>query len=171
VNFFFLILPSFLFVEPPLCHCMSGPSRDLPVNHLSVGPLRCGYRCGPVRTVVSLSQRRASVPRKAHSRRFWACAWRGWPTDEGEKVRKKTVLILGVVVASLGLSRATAAPRRPSIRRSLHSAHSPTCSSPHRERLGTGTAEAQQVLNVVSMDARYATTSGNPVPGEEHVRQ
>src|SRR5271170_4600026 len=27
---FLVMLPSFLIVEPPLCHCMSGPLRDLP---------------------------------------------------------------------------------------------------------------------------------------------
>ncbi len=94
---------------------------------------------------------------------FGRRAWRVGPTDEGEKVRK-TVLILGVVVASLGLSACDSGTKA-TIDSSITSLGAQPDLQVHLTASvsGTGTAEAQQVLNVVSMDARYATTSGNPL--------
>jgi len=77
---------------------------------------------------------------------------------------RKMVLILGVVVASLGLS-ACGSDTKATIDSSVASLGAQSDLQIHftGSVSGTGTAEAQKVLGVVSMDTRYATPSGGPL--------
>jgi hypothetical protein len=83
--------------------------------------------------------------------------------NEGEHVRKM-VLILGVVVASLGLS-ACGSGTKATIDSSVASLGAQPDLQIHftASVSGSGTAEAQNVLGVISMDTRYATPSGGPL--------
>jgi hypothetical protein len=83
--------------------------------------------------------------------------------SEGEHVRKM-VLILGVVVASLGLS-ACGSGTKATIDSSVASLGAQPDLQVHFTATvsGSGTAEAQKVLGVVSMDTHYATPSGGPL--------
>ena len=88
---------------------------------------------------------------------------RWWSANEGEIVRK-SVLILGVVVAGLGLS-ACGSGAKATIDSSVASLGAQPDLQMHftASVSGSGTAEAQKVLNVVSMTTKYATTDGNPL--------
>jgi hypothetical protein len=83
--------------------------------------------------------------------------------NEGEHVRKM-VLILGVVVASLGLSACGSATKA-TIDSSVASLGAQPDLQIHftASVSGSGTAEAQNALSVISMDTRYATPSGGPL--------
>jgi hypothetical protein len=104
-----------------------------------------------------------SFPREAVSSGIWAYNLRNRPADEGEIVRK-IVLLLGVVVASLGLS-ACGSGAKATIDSSVASLGAQSDLQIHFSAsvTGSGTAEAQKVLDVVSMDTRYATPSGGPL--------
>ena len=77
---------------------------------------------------------------------------------------RKTVLILGAVVASLGLS-ACGSGAKATINTSIASLGAQSDLQLHftANVAGSGTAEAARVLNVVSMDVRYVNPSGNPI--------
>ena len=77
---------------------------------------------------------------------------------------RKSVLILGVVVASLGLS-ACGSGAKATIDSSVASLGAQSDLQVHftASVAGAGTAEAQKVLNVVSMDTDYATARGTPL--------
>jgi hypothetical protein len=77
---------------------------------------------------------------------------------------RKIVLALGAVVASLGLS-ACGASAKATINTSVASLGAQSDLQLHftANVAGSGTAEAQDVLKVVSMDVRYVNPSGNPI--------
>jgi hypothetical protein len=77
---------------------------------------------------------------------------------------RKIVLVLGAVVASLGLS-ACGSGTKATINSSIDSLGAQSDLQIHFSAgvSGSGTAEAQQVLNVVSMDVHYVNPSGNPI--------
>jgi len=77
---------------------------------------------------------------------------------------RKIVLVLGVVVASLGLS-ACGSGTKATINSSIASLGAQPDLQIHftASVSGSGTAEAQKVLDVISMDTRYATPSGGPL--------
>jgi len=77
---------------------------------------------------------------------------------------RKSILILGVVVASLGLS-ACGSSTKATIDSSIASLGAQSNLQIHftASASGTGSAEVQKVLNVVSLDIRYASTSGGPL--------
>ena len=77
---------------------------------------------------------------------------------------RKLVLVLGAVVASLGLS-ACGTTTKATINQSLASLGAQSDLQIHFSAsvTGSGVAEAQRVLNVVSMDTRYANPSGAPL--------
>ncbi len=77
---------------------------------------------------------------------------------------RKLVLILGVVVASLGLS-ACGSGTKATIDSSIASLGAQPDLQIHftASASGAGTAEAQKVLSVISMDTRYSTPSGGPL--------
>ena len=104
-----------------------------------------------------------SVPRKAKIRGLGRPAGDGGPIKEGENVRK-SVLILGVVVASLGLS-ACGSGAKATIDSSVASLGAQSDLQVHftASVTGAGTAEAQKVLNVISVDTDYASANGAPL--------
>ena len=77
---------------------------------------------------------------------------------------RKIVLVLGVVVASLGLS-ACGSGTKATIDSSIASLGAQSDLQIHLTASvsGSGTAEAQKALDVISMDTRYATPSGGPL--------
>lgn len=77
---------------------------------------------------------------------------------------RKMVLLLGAVVASLGLS-ACGSSTKATIDQSIASLGAQADLQVHftASVSGSGTAEAQRVLNVVSMDTRYVNPSGGPL--------
>lgn len=77
---------------------------------------------------------------------------------------RKTVLILGAVVASLGLS-ACGTTTKATINQSIASLGAQSDLQLHftASVSGSGVAEAQQVLSVVSMDTRYVNPTGAPI--------
>jgi hypothetical protein len=77
---------------------------------------------------------------------------------------RKTVLILGAVVASLGLS-ACGSGAKATINTSIASLGAQSDLQLHftANVAGSGTAEAARVLDVVSMNVRYVNPSGNPI--------
>jgi hypothetical protein len=77
---------------------------------------------------------------------------------------RKSVLILGVVVASLGLS-ACGSGAKATIDSSVASLGAQSDLQIHftASVSGAGTAEAQKVLNVISVDADYASANGTPL--------
>ncbi|MGB8197131.1 MAG: hypothetical protein WCF25_09025 [Acidimicrobiales bacterium] len=77
---------------------------------------------------------------------------------------RKSVLILGVVVASLGLS-ACGSGAKATIDSSVASLGAQPDLQVHftASATGAGTAEAQKVLDVISMDANYASANGDPL--------
>jgi hypothetical protein len=77
---------------------------------------------------------------------------------------RKLVLVLGAVVASLALS-ACGSNAKATINTSIASLGAQPDVQIHftANVSGSGTAEAQRVLNVVSMDVRYVNPSGNPI--------
>jgi hypothetical protein len=82
---------------------------------------------------------------------------------KGENVRK-IVLMLGVVVATLGLSACNSGTKA-TIDTSVASLGAQADLQIHvtASVTGAGTAESQKVLNVISMDADYASTNGDPI--------
>ncbi len=84
-------------------------------------------------------------------------------STRGENVRK-VVLLLGAVVASLGLS-ACSSGTKATIDQSVASLGAQADLQMHftASVSGSGVAEAQRVLNVVSMDTRYVNPSGGPL--------
>jgi hypothetical protein len=83
--------------------------------------------------------------------------------NEGEIVRKM-VLILGVVVASLGLSACDSGTKA-TIDASVASLGAQSDLQIHFTAgvSGSGTTEAQTALSVISVDTHYATPSGGPL--------
>jgi hypothetical protein len=77
---------------------------------------------------------------------------------------RKIVLVLGAAVASLGLS-ACGSSAKATINTSIASLGAQPDLQIHftANVSGSGTAEAQRVLNVVSLDVRYVNPSGNPI--------
>jgi hypothetical protein len=77
---------------------------------------------------------------------------------------RKVVLILGVVVASLGLS-ACGSGAKATIDTSIASLGAQSDLQVHftASVSGSGTTEAQNVLNAISVDTRYASTTGDPL--------
>lgn len=77
---------------------------------------------------------------------------------------RKIVLVLGVVVASLGLS-ACGSGTKATINSSIASLGAQPDLQIHftASVSGSGTVEAQKALDVISMDTRYATPSGGPL--------
>jgi hypothetical protein len=77
---------------------------------------------------------------------------------------RKSVLILGVVVASLGLS-ACGSGAKATIDSSVASLGAQSDLQVHftASVSGAGTAEAQKVLNVLSVDTDYASANGTPL--------
>jgi len=77
---------------------------------------------------------------------------------------RKSILILGVVVASLGLSACDSSTTA-TIDTSIASLGAQSDLQIHftASASGPGTAETQKVLNVTSMDVRYASTTGGPL--------
>ena len=77
---------------------------------------------------------------------------------------RKTVLILGFVVASLGLS-ACGSGAKATIESSVASLGAQSDLQVHftASVSGAGTAEAQKVLSVLSVDADYASANGTPL--------
>jgi hypothetical protein len=77
---------------------------------------------------------------------------------------RKTVLIIGVVVASLGLS-ACGTSTKATINQSIASLGAQSDLQVHftASVSGSGVAEAQKVLAVVSMDTRYVNPTGAPL--------
>jgi len=77
---------------------------------------------------------------------------------------RKVVLLLGVVVATLGLSACDSGTKA-TIDTSVASLGAQSDLQVHftASVSGSGTAEAQKVLGALSMDTRYATTSGGPL--------
>lgn len=77
---------------------------------------------------------------------------------------RKIVLVLGAVVASLGLS-ACGSGAKATINTSIASLGAQSDVQLHftANVSGSGTAEAQGILNVVSLDVRYVNPSGNPI--------
>lgn len=77
---------------------------------------------------------------------------------------RKSVLILGVVVASLGLS-ACGSGAKATIDSSVASLGAQSDLQVHftASVTGAGTAEAQKVLSVISVDTDYASASGTPL--------
>lgn len=77
---------------------------------------------------------------------------------------RKSVLVLGVVIASLGLS-ACGSGAKATIDSSVASLGAQADLQVHftASVSGAGTAEAQKVLNVVSVNANYTTADGTPL--------
>lgn len=77
---------------------------------------------------------------------------------------RKIVLVLGVVVAALGLS-ACGTTTKATIDTSVASLGAQPDLQVHftASVTGAGTTKAQQILSVISMDTRYSTTSGGPL--------
>ena len=77
---------------------------------------------------------------------------------------RKVVLILGVVVASLGLS-ACGSGTKATIDSSIASLGAQADLQMHftASVSGAGTAQAQQILNAISMDTLYSNPSGSPL--------
>ncbi len=77
---------------------------------------------------------------------------------------RKLILVLGAVVASLGLS-ACGSGVKATINTSIASLGAQANLQIHftASVTGSGTAEAQKVLGVVSMDTNYSNPSGNPL--------
>jgi hypothetical protein len=104
-----------------------------------------------------------SVPRRVKTTVLGRPAGDYGPANEGEIVRK-SVLILGVVVASLGLS-ACGSGAKATIQSAVASLGAQSDVQIHftASVSGSGTTEAQKVLNVISVDTDYASTNGNPI--------